>query len=188
MIDPQKISLRDLTESDLSLLLDYWFRSPIVFFEKLGVDWSKMPPEAEMKKTLLEKLRENENRKKSKLPVLVITYDGQAIGAHTINPLIENDHGIFHAHIWRPEFRRRGIALHTYPQALKIFMERFNLERILFKTPIQNQGAIRVKEKLGIRYLGEETINFSIIKDGTRAQVFEVTRAEIIHCPAGSKD
>ena len=58
-------------------------------------------------------------------------------------------------------------------------MSRFNLSRILFKTPVQNIGAIRVKEKLGIRYIGEEIIGFGIIKEGTKAKVFELTRDEI---------
>jgi len=40
--------------------------------------------------------------------------------------------------------------MHTYPKACHIFFERFDLRRILFKTPVQNMGAIRVKEKLGI--------------------------------------
>lgn len=112
-------------------------------------------------------------------PVNANLYDGNPIGMHTMNPLIEGDYGVFHAHIWEPSLRRRGVGLHSYPKALKIFMERFKLNRILFKTPTQNVGAIRVKEKLKIRYVGEEVINFGIIKDGTLAKVFEVTREEM---------
>ncbi|TAJ69308.1 MAG: hypothetical protein EPO42_15640 [Gallionellaceae bacterium] len=66
----------------------------------------------------------------------------------------------------------------SYPLALKIFFERFNLKQILFKTPAQNIGAIRVKEKLKIRCTGEEIIGFSVIKDGTLAKTFALTRAE----------
>jgi hypothetical protein len=36
-----------------------------------------------------------------------------------------------------------------------------------------------VKEKLGIRSIGEEVIGFSIIKEGTNAKVFELTRDEV---------
>lgn len=72
-----------------------------------------------------------------------------------------------------------GIGLQFYPKACAIFMGRFNLSRILFKTPIQNIGALRVKEKLGIRCIGEEEIGFGRIKEGTRAKVFELTSAEL---------
>jgi len=57
----------------------------------------------------------------------------------------------------RPEFRRRGVAECSYPQACRVFLQRFDLQRIRFKPPAQNVGAIRVKEKLGIRFIGEET-------------------------------
>ena len=70
--------------------------------------------------------------------------------------------------------RRKGIAMITYPKAGRIFMERFDLKRILFKTPLQNIGAIRVKEKLGIRWIGEEAVSFGIIQDDTLAKVFEL--------------
>jgi hypothetical protein len=65
-----------------------------------------------------------------------------------------------------------------YPRACLIFMDRFNLKRILFKTPLQNIAAIRAKEKLGFRYIGEEIISFGIIRDDTRAKVFELTKPE----------
>ncbi len=52
-------------------------------------------------------------------------------------------------------------------------MERFQLKKILFKTPIQNVGAIRVKEELGIRSVGEENISFSIIQNGTWVKIFD---------------
>ncbi len=55
-------------------------------------------------------------------------------------------------------------------------MERFDLKRILFKTPVQNVGAIRVKEKLGIRFIGEEVVEFGAIRAGTLARVYELTR------------
>lgn len=179
-MNPQFILLRDLSEEDIPLVLNYWFRSPTGFIESIGVDIAKLPQEVEMEKTLTELCRENKKLPSSKLHALAIVYENQAIGVHTIHPLVENDFGIFHAHIWKPELRRQGLALVTYPKACLTFIRRFGLKRILFKTPIQNTGAIRVKEKLGIRYIGEEVIGFSIIKDGTIAKVFELTSAEAV--------
>ncbi|MNL82501.1 hypothetical protein D3C87_2098970 [compost metagenome] len=57
-------------------------------------------------------------------------------------------------------------------------MDRFDLQKIIFKTPAQNIGAIRAKEKLGIQCVGEEVIGFDIIKDGTIGKVFELTRQQ----------
>jgi RimJ/RimL family protein N-acetyltransferase len=135
-------------------------------------------PAHEFKRWMIDECRANSLLAGSKSRFLTITYKNKAIGGHTLSPLVEGDYGVFHAHIWKPEMRGKGIARITYPIACRIFMERFNLKRILFKTPIQNIAAIRVKEQLGIRCVGEESISFGIIQDGTRAKVFELTRPE----------
>ncbi len=186
------VVVRDLEESDIPFILNYWFHSPAGFVEGMGVDLNKLGTEAQLQTMLTEKVSQNlaisaeavqnlelgaalrtkasaplfvqdtqinnHSARASKLNALVITYEGVAIGFHTINPLIEGDHGVFHAHIWDRDRRGHGVALSSYPQACGVFMERFNLKRILFKTPMQNRGAIRVKEKLGIRVVGEELV------------------------------
>lgn len=177
-VDPQSISVRDLSEADIPLVLDYWFRSPPGFIESLGADLGKFPAEAQFAESLRQRVRANEGRKDSKLSSLAILHDGRFIGFHNLNELQEGDSGVFHAHISHPDFRRRGVAECSYPQACRVFLQRFNLKRILFKTPLQNAGAIRVKEKLGIRYVGEEVVDFGVMRAGTVAKVYELTRQE----------
>jgi RimJ/RimL family protein N-acetyltransferase len=102
-------------------------------------------------------------------------YKEKAVGVHLINQIIPNESGVFHAHIWEKELRGQGIATKTYPMACKVFFDSFCFQRIIFKTPINNLGAIRVKEKLGLKILGEEVlIGKGIVKDGTRVKVFEM--------------
>jgi RimJ/RimL family protein N-acetyltransferase len=177
-VDPRSVSVRDLREADIPSVLDYWFRSPPGFIESLGADLAKLPAEAKFADSLRQRVRDSEGRARSKLGSLAILHDGEFVGFHNLNPLVEGDYGIFHAHIARPEFRRRGVAECSYPRACRIFLERFDLKRILFKTPVQNAGAIRVKEKLGIRCIGEEVVDFGILRAGTVAKVFELTREE----------
>ena len=177
-LDPHLISLRDLSEDDIPLVVRYWFHSPPGFIESMGVDFAKMPKEPDMERSLREKVLLNRALPTSKLNALAIRYQNETIGFHTVNPFIEGDHGIFHAHLLKTELRGRGLGVITYPKACGVFLERFDLKRILFKTPVQNTGAIRVKEKLRIRCIGEEIISFSVYKDGTKAKVFELTRAE----------
>ncbi|MBC7692839.1 MAG: GNAT family N-acetyltransferase [Methylotenera sp.] len=177
-LSTEHISVRDLSEQDVPLMLDYWYRSPPGFVERMGVDLSKLPTEAEMARGTLQNITDNCLLSTSKLHALAITCDGRTVGVHTLFPLIEGDHGIFHAHVWNPTFRNRGLGLRSYPKACQVFFERFDLKRILFKTPVQNIGAIRVKEKLGIPCIGEELIDFGIIRAGTRAKVFELLSGE----------
>jgi RimJ/RimL family protein N-acetyltransferase len=177
-VDLRSVSVRDLSEADIRFVLDYWFRSPPGFIESLGADPTKLPAEAQFADSLRQRVRMNAELDRSTLASLAILHEGQFVGFHNLSPLVEGDFGVFHAHISRPEFRRRGLAECSYPQACRVFLQRFDLKRILFKTPAQNVGAIRVKEKLGIRFIGEELVDFGVIRPGTLAKVYELTREE----------
>ncbi len=154
----------------------------------MGVDLKKMPLESEMKTNLTNKILENKKLAESKLNAVMVCYDGKPVGMHSVNPMVEGDYGIFHEHILDRDFRGKGLAMQSYPKACRLFIERFNLKKIVFKTPVQNTGAIKVKEKLGIRLLGEEVVSFSIIKEGTLAKVFEWTREELKNLHLSSND
>jgi RimJ/RimL family protein N-acetyltransferase len=178
-IAPDLVSIRDITTEDIASIADYWFNSPPGFLEQMGVDPEKLPSREDFEMNLIEKCSTNSGLPKSKLNAVAIMFDGGPIGFHTLNPVVEGDYGIFHAHIWNPEFRGRGICVLSYPKACRLFFARFDLKRILFKTPVQNRGAIRVKEKLGIPCVGEEVVGFGIIRDGTSAKVFELKREDL---------
>lgn len=175
------ITVRDLEVADLPQVMDYWFRSPPGFLEGMGVDMAKLQSEAEMFANIKNRLDHNRTLAVSKLFALAILSDGVAIGVHTLVPFTEGDSGILHAHLWKTESRGRGIGVQSYPLACRIFIERFSLQRIIFKTPVQNIGAIRMKEKLGIREVGVESVDFGIIKKDTMSRVFELTRAEVLN-------
>lgn len=178
-VDSKPIAVRDLTEADLPILMDYWFRSPAGFIESLGVDTNKLSSEPEFVKSLTERIRANAGKFPSQLNALAITYAGRTIGQHSVNEIQPGESAIFHAHIFDPSMRRRQVGMTSYPLACQFFMNRFCLKRIWFKTPIQNTGSIRVKQKLGIREVDEEIINFGVVKEGTRARVFELLPGEL---------
>jgi RimJ/RimL family protein N-acetyltransferase len=178
-VNPVLVSVRDFEIGDIPYVLDYWFHSPPGFIESIGADPEKLPGELEMEEHLTKRIQHNQKLSESKLNALTILYDGVPIGFHTLVPLVEGVEGIFHAHIWNSAMRGKGIGVYSYVRALRTFMERFRLQKVIFKTPIQNTGAIRVKEKLGIRCIGEESIGFDIIREGTLGKVYELTRDEL---------
>lgn len=166
-----QISIQDFSEVGIPLILNYWYGSPPGFLESLGVDVSKFPTQQEMKKAL--------SSPATRERTLLISCDDQLIGFHTLTSVVIGDQGVFHAHIIDLANRRKGIGSVSYPLACEIFMERFQLQRIIFKTPVTNRGAIRVKEKLGIRAIGEDVASSSLLRDGTPLRVFELRRDEL---------
>lgn len=171
------VEIRNIQLADVPQMTKYWYESPPGFIESLGVDPKKMKTPDDFRAFMEDRCKAPENKRTG----LVILFEGQPVGQHSVNPLVEGDYGIFHAHIWDDQFRRRGIGLKSYVLASKLFMDRFDLKRMLYKTPRQNIASIRVKEKLGMRFIGEEAIGFGIVKEGTIAKVYEATRDEITH-------
>lgn len=169
------VSIRNIIPSDVPLIIKYFYHSPPGFIESIGVDPKKMGPPEEFERFMRERFATPEDKRTG----VTILYNGEPVGQHSINPLVENDHGVFHAHIWDPSARGRGIGLQSYVLAGKLFVDRFNLKRVVYKTPKQNIASIRVKEKLGIRFLGEEVVSHGLVKEGTVAKVYEATREEI---------
>ena len=111
---------------------------------------------------------------------MIIEIDGLVIGTHGITDIKANESAVMHAHIFDANFRRAGVCSFTYPRAALVFMDQFNLPKIVFKTPLQNVGAQRVKEKLGITCIGQELIENPNIIEGTMAKVYELGREQAL--------
>src|SRR5579883_2911386 len=117
------VSLRDLREEDILILMEYWYGQP-EFIASLGVDLAKLIPRTEREVQLKDLCQKIKTDNSFKAPVLAIDIGGKAIGMHSVNPLTPGEEGIFHAHIFDKSLRGREIAVYTYPRAAKIFMDR----------------------------------------------------------------
>lgn len=168
-----KITVREPTLEDAPAILSYWYDSSPDFLEGMGVDFSKLPSREEFQATLEQKFKSGLSPDGQKLNVLIVCADENAVGFHTLSPFTEGESGVFHAHIWDKSMRGKGIAVESYPLACRAFIEKFRLKKVLFKTPIQNKGALRIKAKLGLEEVGEEALDFGIYKAGIKAKVFE---------------
>jgi hypothetical protein len=174
-----RVKLRDLEENDIPLFLNYWYKSPEAFLRGMGVDPNKMLPPHEFETSLRATLEKNVQEAKSKMPFLTIELDGRAVGSHSIGDLVEGDTAVFHAHVWDQSARRIGLCTYTYPRAAMIFMDRFSLKELLFKTPSLNPGANRIKQKLGIECTGEESISYPFMLPNLTARVYRLSRESL---------
>jgi hypothetical protein len=171
-----RAKLRDMTLSDVPRFVRYWYRSSDSFLRGMGVDPRRMKPESEFEQRLKEQIQQNLGTATSKLALLTIDLDGEAVGSHSLGDLVEGASAVFHAHVWEPEARGIGLCTYTYPLAAQIFMDRFGLNELIFKTPSLNTGANRIKQKLGIECIGEEPISYSFMLPGLTAKVYRLTR------------
>jgi RimJ/RimL family protein N-acetyltransferase len=176
MIQKEELVLRRFEFEDIEYLINYWYQAAPKDIEALNVDPKRLLPE-NFYRSYLEDEVAGKNGIQSYLTVVI---KGKPVGVYLVNQIRMNESGVFHAHIWEKEWRGQGLSTFAYPMACNVFFERFGFKKIIFKTPVNNLGALRVKEKLGISVLGEEVLNgFGLIKDGTRVRIFELHSSEI---------
>ena len=168
------VQLRDLQLEDISSIMDYWYRSPLVEIEAMGVDRSKMIPEEEFRNYFVEKVESNCQKPDSQMTHLIVEVNGHPIGYHSLSPCAVNEEGTFHSHFWDKNYIGIGVGSISYKKACDIYLERFNLKKIIFKTPIKNIAATRIKEKLNIKKVGEGVLDGSVYFEDTYVNIFEI--------------
>jgi hypothetical protein len=179
MYDDQRVALRDMELSDVAPFVAYWYRASTAFLRSMGVNPETMKPEGEFEDFLTSTIRGNAVSSPSRLPLLAIVVDGRAVGSHSIGDLLAGESAVFHAHVWEPALRGTGLCTYTYPRAAQLFMDRFSLGQMLFKTPTSNVAANRIKDKLGLRCIGQERITAPFMLEGLTANVYRLDRRDV---------
>ena len=178
-IDPLDVTLRYFDfHKDIDALCDYFYRSPPGFMESMGLNLAFMGDEMEFRKTWLAALEEN--AKKGERPrTQIVSYKNELVGMHSTTHYLPKESLIMHAHFYYEKFRGLGIGTISYVKAMENLLMDFSLKEILFKTPVQNLAPMKIKEKLGLKPIGEEILDWPILLPGTRAKVFRVDLAEL---------
>lgn len=171
-ITVDQITIRNFQPDDFVALVDYWTNKSAEYWASLGVDKSKM----KSRDQFLDFFNQTYKKLGDVPTVSVIEFCGKAIGVHTLTELKEGVSAVMHSHIFEPEFQRKGIAYFSYPKAINYFFHKFKLQKILFKTPKLNVGANKVKQKLGIPYLGDTTFESPISLGVIPANLYEVDK------------
>jgi len=179
MFNRETIKFRDLLPEDIDLFLDYWHHSPLGFLEGMGVDPKKIASPEEMRTHLQAQIDDIAKNGSKVGRLLIIEYLCEPIGYHNLNEIIAGDSALFHAHIWNPKMRGQGLGTYSYPRASRIYMDRFNLKKVRFISPIQNKGINRIKEKLGLKCLGETVMTAPFLITGTRGYMYELTEEHL---------
>ncbi|MBI4405985.1 MAG: GNAT family N-acetyltransferase [Deltaproteobacteria bacterium] len=178
-LSDESVMLRAPRKSDLDTVCDYWYRSPRTFLTQMGVDAKKLPSEDEFRGKFVrdsEQLIPDAQRESC---TLIIEYRGVLIGYHKLSHILYGQHGIFHAHIMKSEYRNKGVGGFTYPRALRVYFDRFNLMKVIFKTPAQNVGPNRIKEKMGLKSLRQEKTDYPLHPDGMIVNIYEIYREQL---------
>ncbi len=142
------LTVRDMKESDLKVVSDYWLLSPKTFLLEMGADPTKLRTRRQALTDFLKNAELPDNKKT--FCSLMWEVDGQAVGYSTLKRIRFGDFADVHLHMWESSLRGKGYGSQLFAKGLRIFFDRFQLKYILCEPYVKNAASNGVLRKLGI--------------------------------------
>lgn len=166
----EAVEVREFNNSDIDIYIHYWHNPENKFLDDMGLDRNNLPSQKKMREQLVYTLETN----KQSCTLLTILFNGKAVGVHELTDLLLQDSAVMHANIWSSDIRGKGVGSISYMKAMAVYFEKYKLKKILFKTPVSNLAANKLKQKLKIEKIGKCKYYLPVFKAPIDAYLYEV--------------
>lgn len=170
------LSVRELQETDLPRLLDYWFTATPAFLEGMGVDLSKMPHREDFRQMLLGQL--NTPLKDRSSYCVIWLKDGEPVGHSNTNPSYFGKEAKMHLHLWEADSRQKGLGSEFVKLSLPWFFNNLQLQELWCEPYALNPAPNKTLEKLNFRFVKEYITTPGFINFEQPVKQWQLTRAE----------
>ncbi|MEE9445911.1 MAG: GNAT family protein [Cocleimonas sp.] len=141
------IIIRELQQSDIEAIVNYWLGSPDDYLIGMGVDLNKLPTADKIRSSLIEQINMPEEDKSS---LAMVAVNGQeAIGQCIIVDICKGKSGYMHLHLWDKKQRRKGYGLQMVRLSIAYFFDKFDLQKIICEPWSQNPSPHKVLTTAG---------------------------------------
>jgi RimJ/RimL family protein N-acetyltransferase len=141
------LSVREIQESDIESIIQYWLGSDKNFLEGMGVDLAKIPAGSEWREMLLEQLRTPVREKKSYC--LVWLAGGLPIGHSNINKIVFGEEAYMHLHLWNHHQRKKGLGTELVRLSLPWFFKNYQLKNLYSEPYAMNPAPNKTLARAG---------------------------------------
>jgi RimJ/RimL family protein N-acetyltransferase len=144
-------SVRAMTASEVSVIIDYFHHATPEHLEMLGVDPTRLPSRSAWHERIQREFELPVN-KRSYLPVIWLL-DDQPIGFSTSDKIVFGERANMHLHIVEPANRSRGAGAECVRQSIDLYFETLQLKRLFCEPNAFNTAPNRTLQKAGFRYV-----------------------------------
>ena len=145
------LTVREMTGSEVDLIIEYFFQSTPEYLEILGVDPSRLPaPESWRERFRLECAQPAEQR--GWIALIWLSAD-QPIGFSTADKIAYGEQANMHLHVIDPGRRNQGYGAECVRRSADIYFERLQLKRLFCEPNAFNVAPNRTLQKAGFKYL-----------------------------------
>ncbi len=149
----RSLSVREMLESDIDLIIKYWLQSDRTFLQQLGVDVKKLPSAMQWREMVLEQLQTPIQNKRSYCIIWLLNQ--QPVGHCNVNPLIFGVEAYMHLHLWNATVRQKGLGLELLQMSLPYFFNNLQLQKLLCVPNALNAAPNNTLAKAGFKFVKE---------------------------------
>jgi len=150
-MDRLSFSVRELVESDVNLIADYWSQADPDYLTGLGVDLSKLPSRDDFVKMLTDQLKLPLKLRQSYCTIW--QQHSQAIGHCNVNKLVFGQEAYMHLHLWCRQRRYQGLGVSLVRQSSQLFFNRLELQDLYCEPYALNPAANAALAKAGFTFV-----------------------------------
>lgn len=145
-----KLSVREIEEKDIPLIIEYWTGSSDEHMKAMGVDIAKLPTASQWNEMLPQQLQQDYNEKKAYATIWLV--DDKPVGHCNVNQIVFGDSAHMHLHLWSSDSRRKGIGQQLVLQSLPFFFENLQLETLYCQPFADNPAPNKTLERVGFTF------------------------------------
>ena len=151
----QQLSVREIRESDIDLIIHYWLTAGDDYLTAMGVDLHKMPSKEEWQAMLTAQIQLPYSEKKSYCTIWEL--NGKPIGHSNVNNISFGEQAYMHIHIWYAEERKMGFGVAFIKMSLVLFFENLQLKKVCCEPYALNAAPNKTLAKAGFQFVKEYT-------------------------------
>jgi len=145
------LTVREMKESEVDIIIDYFLNSTPEHLEILGVDPTRLPT----RESWFDRFRREHARPIEQRAWLAVIWllDDRPIGFSTSDKIACGEQASMHLHVVDPERRKRGHGVECVRRSVDIYFERLKLKRLYCEPNAFNVAPNRTLQKAGFSYL-----------------------------------
>ena len=171
------LSVKEIEHKDINFIADYWFNSDKEYLLNMGVDVEKLPAREDFVAMLKTQITLPYNEKK--VYGVVWYVDDKPIGHSNLNPLVYNDNGYMHLHIWYQEYRNKGYGIDFIKMSTAAYFNNLKLKKLYCQPNAFNPSPNKTLEKAGFKFVKEYITTPGSITFEQAVKLWEVNEAII---------
>lgn len=147
------LSVREITQADIPLIVNYWLGSEKDYLLSLGVDLSKLPKAEDLTGMLSHQLELPLEQKRAF--GLIWLYNNSPVGHSNLNPIVYGETAAMHLHLWNSPNRGKGYGTQFLKLSLPFYFNLFKLKFISCEPYALNEAPSKVLKKSGFLLIKE---------------------------------